>query len=269
MTLAPQFTHFRASIMSICPPFLQGNWGERYLYTAAVHLDAMADWLIEGVKARMPGVGTPEALPYIGADRVIERGFSESDDAYAARLSVAFDSWSIAGNPIAVITQLVGYLSPAVPKIRYVITGLDLTTSQFVTQWVTLEAGAVTLHRADPYNWQWDGDAVSSRARFWVIVYPGVGFFDDRKLWGDGHSYGDGTAWGYVGSANLAADIRRIVEKWKQAGSVCVYTILAADAGDFDPTASIGDAGMPDGSWDAPANRLDTALYIPGAPGNP
>src|SRR4029078_2535863 len=95
-------TTFRDSNGRKGSPWTQNKWGRRFKYVAGTMLDAVTDALRAGVKARFPGVGTPEALPYIGNDRQIIRGFAESDASYAKRLSQAFDSWKHAGSAPAV-----------------------------------------------------------------------------------------------------------------------------------------------------------------------
>lgn len=255
-----EFTVFRDSVKRVSPPWLQDHWGYRFMYTLAIQIDATAEALRQGVLARMPGFGTVEALPYIGNDKQILRGPGESNESFIARVQATLTTWKIAGNALSVISQLVGYISPEVARIRYVVTGLD-ENNNAVADWITVEAGSVTFYRANPSNWDWDGAA--NNFRWWLIVYPGYGVFDNRKTWGDGHFYGDGTVWGFVGLESIANDFRSMIKKWKCAGTQCLYVILAADNADFDPTGSPG-FPLPDGDWDEGKNRLRTALYIPG-----
>ncbi len=266
MAIFPLRTSFRDSLFNIAPPRLRGKWGERFLYMIGAPLDAIADTLREGVKARMPGVGTTTALPDIGKDRVIMRGFAETDEAYAARLSRAFDDWSIAGSPVAVITQLLGYVSPVVPRIRYVCNGA--CEAGLTTFWLTIEADQVSIHREFPQNWDWDGKT-DELARFWLILYPGVWAL---KYWDDGHFWNDGTLWGLDADPNMPKDLRRVVSTFKAGGSMCVNIILAANDGDFDPTTPAGGMTLPSGDWDRPYRVLAgvasptriPAVYLPG-----
>ena len=93
----PRFNAIRQLVKDNSPPWLRNKWGERFLYSIAIQFDALADALRDGIKMHFPGQNV-SALPYLGADRVIERGFAESDENYAARLSRAFDDWAIAGS---------------------------------------------------------------------------------------------------------------------------------------------------------------------------
>lgn len=264
----PQPTNFRTSIVKIAPPWLQGYWGNRFLYSIGTPLDGVQSSTFQGIEARMPGVGTTDALPFIGNDKQILRGFDESDEAYIVRLRAALDTWKLAGNAISIITQLVGYVSPAVPMVRYVVNGFD-PSGTFIADWVTVLDGAIGFHRADPSNWDWDG--VQDQRRFWIIIYPGVW---TMRTWNDGGTYGDGQSWGSTASPTQVKDIRSLVKKWKAAGTYCKNIILAGDASYFDPGASPG-APMPDGTWGEPwkivggtavPSRQANALYWAGVP---
>src|SRR4051812_28658541 len=102
----PLRTSFRESIQKICPPWLQGYWGSRLMYSLGIQLDGTSTLLQEGVLARMPGYGTTDALQYNGNDRQILRGFEESDDSYIQRVQNALDTWKIAGGAQSIIKQL-------------------------------------------------------------------------------------------------------------------------------------------------------------------
>lgn len=265
-TTLDQVTTFRDSVKTICPPWLQGYWGYRFMYSIAFQMDSVAENLKQGVLARMPGYGTTEALQYTGHDRQIERGSTESDDAFIERLQQAIPTWKIAGNAESIFKQLLGAVSPNVPKIRYVVNGVD-EASNIIADWVTIEDGVVSYHRSNPSNWDWDGAFVPFR--FWIIIYPGVW---TMKTWGDGHTWGDGTSWGSSATAAEIEDIRALVGKWKMAGSECKNIIVAGDNSLFDPTAVPG-APMPDGTWGpeykivagtAVPTRETNALYLDG-----
>ncbi len=124
-TTLPVTTTLRDSVKVVCPPWLQGYWGYRLMYSLAIQLDGVAESLRQGLLARMPGYGTAEALPYIGNDRQIARGFQETDDSYIARLQTAFDTWKIAGSARSILIQLAGYVTPSLPLMRYVVNGVD------------------------------------------------------------------------------------------------------------------------------------------------
>lgn len=240
-TPTPEPTNFRSSIVRIGPPWLQGPWGNRFLYSHGVQLDGVQAQHLEGTQARMPGVGTNDALPNIGNDKQILRGFQESDDSYITRLRAALDTWKIAGNAQSIMLQIAGYVSPAAPVLRYVVTGADELGSQ-CADYVT-PTDPITFVRADPSNWDWNGDF--SQRRFWIIIYPGVW---TQWLWGDGHLYGNDVTWGSTATPHQVTDVRALVDKWKAAGTHEWNTIIAFDGSLFDPTAPPG-APNPDGTW--------------------
>lgn len=252
-------TTFRESIKKVCPTWLQGTWGYRTMYSIGVQIDAVAEALRQGVLARFPGYGTPEALPAIGADRQIQRGLNESDEAYTERLQQAIPTWHFAGNAASVINQLMGYVSPETPMIRYVTTGSPETygTVENVADYVTIQAGVVTLQRRSGVDYNWDWDGAPGGYRFWMILYfrPTV---VDGEVWG-GFNWG-ASLWGSSGGPNFVQDIKNLILKWKCAGTECTEIIVPESSTDFDPTSPPG-YPMPDGDWDVPANRLPTALY--------
>jgi len=164
---------FRETLRRYVPPWLSDRptsgrtAGFRYLYGLVAILDAGMQFLVEGMQARLPGVGTPTALPYIGRDRRIIRGPHETDADYAARLLEWLDLWRAAGNAYALAKALQAFLAPGHPRIRIV------TRSGF---WWTLDpSGELSWHLASPNNWNWDShthpEHAGRWADFWVIVY--------------------------------------------------------------------------------------------------
>jgi hypothetical protein len=68
--------------------------------------DAALDQLAQSVKARLPGVAAADALRWTGGDRQIDRGPTETDAAYAARLQGAFETWPWAGTARGLLRAL-------------------------------------------------------------------------------------------------------------------------------------------------------------------
>jgi hypothetical protein len=229
------------------------------LYSIGIQLDGISELLRQGEISRMPGVGTNEALQFIGSDRQILRGFAESDDSYIARLRGAFDAWKLAGNPQSLVPQILGYLTPSTPRIRYVATGTDVGAGTHYADWITFEAGSTTYHRAEPTNWDWDGSF--SDWRFWIIIYAIPSIWQFRH-WGDGSVWGNPTeSWGSTATPEQATDIRSLVSKWKCAGTIAQNIIVAGDTSLFSPTAAPG-APMPDGTWGNPW-KITGGVYVP------
>jgi hypothetical protein len=261
---------FRDFIREISPPWLRREWGEKYLYAPGVLVDGVTEWMLQGVRARFPQKGTPTALGAIGRDRRIVRGFAETDAAYQVRLLKWLDSWRIAGNPVAMLEQLAGYLSPFEVRIR--------TVSHKGT-WFTREPdGTIEIHRKQG-NWDWDGEPPQKWSRFWVIIYPlASGVFTEgpsyntAQLYGGGYGLAPTATRGTTATIEQVVAIRQLVREWKPAGTRCIKIIIAFDAASFDPTDPPG-APLPDGLWGNDAkvvagtyvpSRLSTARYWAG-----
>ena len=262
----PAVGYFREAAMETCPPWLQGDQGSRFMYSLGIQLDGIAEQFRLGVIQRFPGVCSAEALQHIGADRVLRRGAAEPESGYRDRNRKAFKSWKKAGSPLAVLEQLGAYFAPTPPVLRYVVNGLDENDNR-IADWWTLENGVYSYVRANPSNWDWDG--TYPPGRFWIIVYGQV---LTPWYWGDGHVWGGGQSWGFEEDGSLIQDVRSLIATWKAAGSHAGTFLNGLDAGIlftndaalFDPTASPGSPGMPDGTWADPLNRDPNAFYLSG-----
>lgn len=239
-------TTFRDSILRLCPPWLRRQWGERFLYLSGLLADGQAERSMQGIKARFPGLGTPEALTMIGNDRKIVRGFDEPDAAYAARLRSWLDDHRIRGGPVALFRQLRGYLTPTAVKLR---------TVDDTGNWKTWDAGSTVLQRTTE---AWDWDAFDRWWRFWVFVYTESGPFT-RRVWGSG-TWGQGT-WGSSATREQIDSLKQIVRDWKPDHAHPVAICLCFDDDAFDPSTH---TDFPDGTWDLHGNRRGDVAYIEG-----
>jgi hypothetical protein len=261
---APETTVFRGSVLKVGPPWLEGPFGARLLYsTIGIIYDCLAEYLRIGKLQGFPGKAQPEALRYLGADRKIIRGFRESDTGYADRIIGAFPTWKFAGNAPTLLRQLAAYFAPTPPVIRYVVNG-EFAGQPFADWW-TIQDGALSYHHQSPNNWNWDGQ--TGQIRFWIIVYRNEGF--TPWFWGDGHYWGGGQSWGFEENftENFAYDARNLINQWKAAGSHAWRfggIIVTGDMSLFDPTGF--GAGYPDGTWSTYANRagIPTTFYLDG-----
>ncbi len=263
---------YRATVQEISPAWLAGDQGYRFTYSAiGIIFDTLAEYMRLGVIQRFPGVCQSEALPFIGADRKIIRGYRESDEAYAPRIRHAFATWKFAGNAPTLLEELAAYFSPNAPLIRYVVEGIDQNGARFADWW-TLQSGTLTHYRyqnlAGPFvsNWNWDNK--SDQIRFWVIIYRNEGF--TPWFWGDGHFWGGGQSWGFEENFtdNFAVDARNIIRQWKAAGSHCAAfggIIVTGDLTLFEPTGN-GINNYPHGTWANYFNRagIPSTFYIDG-----
>jgi hypothetical protein len=212
--------------------------GFRYLWAMVAPLDAAADILVQGLRAALPGQGTPTALPLIGRSRGIIRGVGESDDAYGLRLTKWLDRWRIAGTAEAIARSIQEYCANH-PKVR-IITRSGV--------WVTLELdGTITRTNA---AWNWDATSNPERAGYWselfIVVYPSP--WATSGAYGDGTLYGIGTGLG-LGHQDTRGEydaIRGLLGQWKSAHSKIRAVIWTSDATLFDPTSP---GTCPNGSW--------------------
>lgn len=244
---------FRDTLEAMAPPWLRGTWGSRLLYSFGVSIDALIDSVTYGIKARFPEHAPSDALPYLGRERQIRRGFAESDASYAQRLTQWVDDRRVRGCAQATMRQLQGYL-----------TGHDVNfrTVNGHGSWHTLDyLGNATHYHKDPTNWDWDG-VTASWSRYWVIIYVPSSLATVDGDWGDPGDWGDGGAWGTTLTVDQCLTIRSIIAEWNPPHADCPEIILAFDLGSFSPSGA--GAGYPAGDWDMWANRLSTARYMTG-----
>lgn len=256
---------FREIIRDISPPWLRRPWGERFLYAPGLVLDLITSWAFEGLSARFPDEAPEDALPFIGRDRVVRRGFNEPDDVYKQRLKAWLDAHQRDGNPFALLEEIKAYLYGYAVRLRYV--------NDRGTWFSIYEDGTYEVVRK-AFNWDWDGKyPTQARTRFWIIIYPlATGLWDIQGIYGDGKRWGDGRTWGTTATRDQVKSIQAIVDEKKTAGSRCPYVIIAFDDTSFDPAASPGPP-LPDGeygTWGKDAagvrvrSRLSTARYWKG-----
>lgn len=247
---------FRDSIAAISPPWLTRTIGGGLSYACGLVLDGIAQWEIEGVKARMPGVGTPDALYLIGRDRQLDRGPSETDDAYASRLTQAFDTWATAGAGPTLLRQLRIYFTPSTD------TPIRLVSNAGVWHTINLTTDVVTKVVSSPSNWEWDAYASTRWWRGWVVIDSSVAPWT-RDLWDLVGLWGDGGTWGSDATPDEVGALKRIVSKWKPAHITCMNIIVTFTATLFE--ASDTSPPNPDGGYGSAAGRLGIDAIFWGA----
>ncbi len=219
---------FRTSILEVSPPFLTepGGTAEAVQFTEGEALDGLTDWMIEGVEAAMPGIGTPDALHLIGIDMQIDRGPNETDDHYALRLQRAVDSHRIKGSPGELLRQLLAWFSPSTD------TPIRLVSNSSVWHEIDPITEVVTKTIVDsPANWTWDSN-YTRWWRGWVIIDSSTAPWV-IDLWGDPGVWGDEGTWGSSATTGEIASIRRIVGQWKPA-NIVARVIVTFDATEFE-----------------------------------
>lgn len=299
VTAVPAVAPFYYSIQQFCPPWLQDEDSIKFFFTAGSQVDCSAEYVRLGMLQRFPTstdragnlVARPEAVAAQGRDRGISRGQYEPDGSYRDRVKTARKTWSRAGNAQTLLRQLRAYYLPDPPVIRYVVNGRTAAGDRFA-DWMTMfPDGSIERHRSLPNNWDWDGspgqvplsgdpDEGPKYVRFWVIIYAG-GF--TPWFWGPFNpplpgfplNWGGGQSWGFVEQSTWLRDVRQIIGQWKAAGSHAGIISQGYDGGIiaafdpllFDPLYPPGGVlgyPMPDGNWNNPDNRPNTAVFLSG-----
>ncbi len=240
---------FRDSIAAISPPFLceEGGTAEACQFAEGVAMDGVGDWMIDAVKASMPGQGPADALYLIGRDMQIDRGPNETDAHYIERLKGAIDSHRVKGSGPELCRQLLAWFSPSTATPIRIVSNSAVwheinTTTEVVTKTVV------------GTNWDWDAYTSTRWWRGWVILDSSAGPWSPDDLWGDPGDYGDGGTWGSDATIGEVASILSIVEKWKPAHITCMNVIVTFESTLFERTDS--SPPNPDGDSDTAEWRL-------------
>ena len=149
-------------------------------------------------------------------------------------------------------------------------------------------------------NWLWDSASQPYYApwmgwRTWIVLYSAPGdanapFVAPTKTWatggtftltvvsdatygtkyvnggtpatpGTGFNWGDGTCWGWAGTAQQAATLGQLAKQWKSAGVLVPWIIVNYVSTEFDQTKAFGDASLPDGTWGYYGKVASDATY--------
>lgn len=254
----------RDFVKAISPPWLIGpgtpnttlpasaGVAERYMYSLAFGCDALAQKVEDAIKMRFPGVGDPSALPQIGADRRITRGFAESDADYSGRLTRWLTTWRYAGAPRGVLEAVAGYVWSVAPRV------LSVLDEPSKTRWDVLPEGSLpndspTVSRVTPKNWTWDVYAYVKRR--WLVI-DAENFSTAQKwcnstlLFGDpGLLFGSAHSWGFDEPAEVFTTLRTLVRDWASADTRYQWLIVNYSATLFSPTAPAGSPLLPATTW--------------------
>jgi hypothetical protein len=233
---------FRDSILEISPPFALGPIATAIQYAEGTVMDGLADWAMDGVKASMPGVGTPEALYLCGRDMQIDRGPNETDAHYATRLQRAVDSHRVKGSGPELCRQMLAWFSPSTS------TPIRLVSNSAV--WHSINTTTEVVTKTVAANWTWDALVSTNWWRGWVIIDSSVGPWN-IDLWGDPGNWGDGGVWGSNMSVADVTALQRILDRWKPA-HITGYIIITFSATYFE----VADASPPN-----PNGTSDTSAW--------
>lgn len=250
------------------PRWLLGKVTKAFLFALVIPLDAIVQWLFEGMRARFPGVGPVECDPFVSRNAGIYQGRVEPRANWVARATQWLTTWRRAGSPFSILEGLAGFFGPNPPPL-YIVddtgnwyarmppgvaapAGMVGTGPEFILPVATRIAGVS--------GWHWDSYTGTGWSRFWVIADMTSGPYTHPNKWGGGGIWGtSGWTWGSsAGHADIQA-IRDLILRFKPSASRCVYMIFDF-TGHFQPNGS--GSGYPDGTWAQWANRWQPAAYV-------
>lgn len=248
----------------VSPPWLQqGAFQQgpgisgRYMQTIGKGLDRVAVRALQASLVSLPGQGDPSALPYLGLDRLLVQGSSESDASFIARVSGSFDAWRVGGTPWGLLRNILALFNGfagGTPPARTV-------SNSFV--WDYYAAGASTASPPTHVlsitnNWNWDNNAewtglvpgATPWWRYWLIVdsFGPSQWTTDEGNWGDPGNWGDNTAsWGLSQPPGIFVAMRQILAPWQAANSWCRWIVINLQTGAYAPDTEA--PTEPDGTW--------------------
>lgn len=233
---------FREAIEVLTPWWMRAGDGLAVLQSLAVMKDIMLERIQQSVLLRFPSHCPEDALPYIGADRVMPQIEDEPTADYRVRLLGWRGRWGhkYRGNPFALLNLCLLALGDSLRSPgAYTVDRRGNLYNMTAPDSYTATKEAVT--------WDWDGVAASPQwGRGWLVFYVDAQPWDDWDDLLDALWYGRENA--SMGMKNWqrsrARTIRGLVyarNPWKPAGVRAEYAI-------YLPTG-LTDFPEPDGTW--------------------
>jgi len=252
-------------MQALSPTWLQGPVGVRYMYTLAIAMDALSDWLVYAAAANCPSQAPPDAVPWISQDRGLATGPNESSASVMRRQQLWLDLWKRAGNPTGLLLAIRSYFYPALPAVSLICDG-DPTGTPLPnggSTWYQYASGAPdflpgasdpvppSVERRSMGHWNWDG--TNKWYRSWIVIYAdNVTLAAPTQTWGAPNTWAwnDGTIWGISGSLAtpaLAPSLQSRARQWKGAHAVVPNILISFDSTWLQPDSIAGK--LPDGTW--------------------
>lgn len=243
---------FKVTILELAPRWLVNTWGGKLLRTFGGVFDVFNVQVKEGIKARFPQHAPDDALGFIGNDRSIEKGPSESLANYRLRLIGAIDANRTRGSGQQLLKQLAGYFNGQGNP------GLRLVSDRATWHEYNWGTGEVTKIKVGT-NWNWDG--LARWWRGWIIIDgAALGIGPPAALGSMGGTLDDGALIGCSGTTTAEVQaIRKIAQRWKPANVHAVRIIVTFNNSVFQRTNV--PASNPSGNYDDSANWNPNATY--------
>ena len=195
------------------PPWLNdGAAGTAFLQVLGTISDAMILGAIQAVKVRWIASAPVDSLQWHGKDRGLDRGVTETDSAYRARIIAAWDAWK------------------GTPTTGGAGTGQGLTRA-------VQAIGFPNVKIIENRQWSPDGDA-TQWARYWVQLTPPfpAGFMTSLPAYFDDGSsrYDDGFS-AYSGIDGTISDLLlRVIRTWQPSHAILQWIEVYASTATYD-----------------------------------
>lgn len=243
------------------PHWLVGRNSGKIVYSIGLLLDMATEWLYRGIQQRMPLVAHEGALPHLGRDLGITRGFRESVEAYRRRLSLWAPTHRRWGVPFAIAEQAQAYFAPQSPRVHVVQHDPGAGGKPTRATWNTRHPdGSETVNIVSPSNFDYDSEdagrppSLEDRdPRIWIIVEQpsedSTGLFalrtstaaqarDPNGMNGLVRPTGD------QAPADQYRDLVSIAHTWRAMGTWIAGVLVSL--AEVDPA---GTSAHPDGRW--------------------
>lgn len=146
-------------------PRWQNAW--RTLWAIAAVVDGLHAWMLQGLFAAFPGIGTPTALPLIGQSRGLVQGPNESAAAFAVRCANWRTTWANAGGDEMLAEQIQAYCQTTTKPTVSIVTRAGHWT-------VMYPDGSYSYFSGVPLGWDENSNPSWSTywSDIWIIVSP-------------------------------------------------------------------------------------------------
>lgn len=212
---------YRQWALDLCPPWLHGTWGKKLVEAIGVVFDEAYNNVFEAGAA-----GSVDA-PTFPVDALALVGSERSIERYPAETN---EQYRVRVKGAWESWAQAGTMRLA-EELEYL--GFEATIKEFHTP-----------------GWLWQAESMWW-SRIWIVItdHPW-----DRTTWGQsGRTWRQNNVWGCDATYHEASTLLRLIRKWKP-GHTFPITVIVMEEGTWN-------SEQPDGDWDDPVERSDSALY--------
>lgn len=165
----------------------QQRYGQAWLGTMADEKDRLFALTTDSIRCRYPSHAPADAIPLIGQDRNITRGFGETDEEYSARLQRCWTFWQWSGTGLGIVINLQasGF------------TGIPWTSAEtpFDPYYPTTTSSVFVIRNSDVASGDLLDGGYQFWSRFWVYMDSDLETITYDGIWSDAGDYDDGGVW--------------------------------------------------------------------------